>query len=300
MLQVSLLFPALFGRSSASASSGTAASSSTPASQPTATPAPAIPTDTANFSPAVQQQIAAIQTELASIRSQLATLEAKNPAPVTPAPAPKPKPVPAKPKTAYGEPWKPSPGSLHGTDTSNWQSGSEFNTSVGNNKWTCIKATQGTGYTDPSFASRWAELGKKVQDGQMDLRMAYCFLDPGNGKAQAQHFLNTLGIKGKLPAGTRLALDWEGAALNDTQCLKDAANYIYQVTGLWPTIYVQGSMESVAHNSVPQAPIWEAAYGSSINRNVPFFQYSDGGSSNIDQDVFNGSEAALRKFAGFA
>jgi len=49
---------------------------------------------------------------------------------------------------------------------------------------------------------------------------------------------------------------------------------------------------------VPGAPIWEAAYGSGINRDVAFFQYSDG--PNYDHDVFNGNLAALERFAGWA
>jgi hypothetical protein len=131
----------------------------------------------------------------------------------------------------------------------------------------------------------------------MTLRIGYLFLDPGNGQAQAKHFLDTLDIHGPLPAGTRLALDWETAALKSPETLRDAANYIHQVTGLWPLIYVQASKLSVAKATVPDAPIWEAKWGSQIKTDVPFFQYSDG--PGYDHDVFNGDEAALRRFAGF-
>ncbi|HEY9721966.1 MAG TPA: GH25 family lysozyme [Oscillatoriaceae cyanobacterium] len=215
----------------------------------------------------------------------------------SPAPAPSPGPTPT-PSGNYGEPWSPSSGQLHGADTSNWQSQSTFEQSIAGTQWSCIKASEGTGYTDPTFASRWNELGTKIQNGQMSLRIAYCFLDSGNGKAQAQHFLNTLGIKGKLPAGTRLMLDWEASALNSPQTLTDAANYIHQVTGLWPLIYTSGSQVSRAKAAVPQAPIWEAAWGPSPSTNYPFVQYSDG--PGYDHDVFNGSLSALRKFAGFS
>lgn len=205
----------------------------------------------------------------------------------------------AKPHGSTAEPWRPGRGQLHGGDTSNWNSNATFQSSIQGSRWTALKASQGTSYTDPTFASRWNELGKKVASGQMSLRMAYGFLDPGvSGAAQAQHFLDVVGVHGPLPAGTRLALDWEGAALNDPGVLRDAANCIHKVTGTWPVIYVQGSMMSVAKATVPQSPIWEAAYGSGIKTNVPFFQYSDG--PNYDQDVFNGSKAALRKFAGFS
>ena len=48
---------------------------------------------------------------------------------------------------------------------------------------------------------------------------------------------------------------------------------------------------------MPHAPIWEAAWGGSINRGVPFFQYSDG--PGWDHDVFNGNLKSLEKFAGW-
>ncbi|HEY9854994.1 MAG TPA: GH25 family lysozyme [Stenomitos sp.] len=204
---------------------------------------------------------------------------------------------PAQPPS-YGEPWQPGPGELQGADTSHWQTDAEFNSSIQGAKWTAIKASQGTGYTDPTFQARWAQLGQKIQDGSMKLRMAYCYLDSGDGAAQAKHFLDVVGVHGRLPAGTRLALDWEGAALNSPQTLKDAANYVHQVTGLWPVIYVQGSKLSVAQSAVPDAPFWEAAWSADINRNVAFFQYSNG--PVYDHDVFNGNQAALERFAGWA
>ena len=197
-----------------------------------------------------------------------------------------------------GSPWKKGPGTLHGADTSHYQSNATFERSIKNAKWTGIKATQGTGYTDPNFKARWAELGRKVKSGSMKLRMAYCFLDKGNGEAQAKHFLNVLGVHGKLPAGTRLTLDWEGAALQSPSTLHAAASYIHKVTGTWPVVYVQGSMLAVAKRTVPHAPLWEAAYGEAVNRSVPFFQYSDG--PGYDHDVFNGNLKALEKFAGWS
>jgi GH25 family lysozyme M1 (1,4-beta-N-acetylmuramidase) len=188
---------------------------------------------------------------------------------------------------------------LQGADTSHWQSDAEFAASIKNAKWTAIKATQGTSFVDKSFNQRWNMLGQKVQSGDMKLRIAYLFLDPGNGTGQAKHFLDTLGIHGKLQPGTRLALDWEAAALNSPSTLRDAANYIHKVTGLWPLIYVQASKLSVAKATVPEAPIWEAAWNhGKIKTDVPFFQYSNG--PGHDHDVFNGDENALKRFAGWA
>jgi GH25 family lysozyme M1 (1,4-beta-N-acetylmuramidase) len=209
------------------------------------------------------------------------------------------KPQPPKPANTNTEPWKPGPGQLEGSDTSHWQSDATFESSIAGKKFASIKATEGTGYVDPSFKKRWDELGKKVDSGKMDMRMAYCFLDSGNGKGQADHFLKTLGINGKLKPGTRLALDWEASALNSPQTLKDAAAEIHKVTGLWPTIYTSASQVSRARAAVPNAPMWDAQWtNGKSNHSVPFVQYSDG--PGYDHDVFNGSESALRKFAGFS
>ena len=164
-------------------------------------------------------------------------------------------------------------------------------------KWSAIKATEGTGYVDPDFRARWNELGQKVANGQMKLRVAYHFMSPGDGVGQAKHFLQSLGINGPLQAGTRLALDWEASALNDPGALRDAANYIHQVTGIWPLIYTSASQVPRATQAVPNAPLWVAKWSSNIPTNVPFVQYSDG--PGYDHDVFNGDEAALARFAGF-
>jgi len=207
-------------------------------------------------------------------------------------PAPSPGPV--------GNPgsWSPGPGQLAGADTSNWQSGGTFEQSIAGSQWTAIKASEGTGYVDPSFRARWDELGQKIASGQMKLRVAYEFMHAGNGTAQAQHFLATLGINGPLPAGTRLALDWEADALNDPQALADAANYIHNVTGIWPMVYTSASQVSRVRAAVPNAPIWEAKWTGGLSvSDVPFVQYSDG--PGYDHDVFNGDLAALERFAGW-
>ena len=207
--------------------------------------------------------------------------------------------------------WKPGPGKLLGADSSHWVSNAQFQRSLRGAKWGAIGATQGTRYVDPTFHARWREMGQKVKSGQMKLRIAYHFMEPGNGVAQAQHFLNTVGVHGKLKAGTRLCLDFEQSALSDPGALRDAANYIHKVTGVWPLVYVQGSALGEARGAVPQAPIWEAAWSApdgqnggagNDNRNVPFFQYAGDVPVNGDAhdfDVFNGNLASLEKFAGW-
>jgi peptidoglycan hydrolase-like protein with peptidoglycan-binding domain len=205
--------------------------------------------------------------------------------------------------------WHKGPGTLYGADTSSsYQSDAQFQQSIKGAEWTAIKATDGVSANQDTFQQRWAELGRRVASGKMKLRMAYCFLEPGHsGVAQAQTFLNTVGVHGKLPAGTRLALDWEQGALADPGALRDAANYIHKVTGIWPVVYCQGSEVSAAESTVPHCPIWEAEVAdnagdplpvSERNRNVPFFQYS--WVPGYDHDQFNGNLSALEKFAGYS
>jgi GH25 family lysozyme M1 (1,4-beta-N-acetylmuramidase) len=210
------------------------------------------------------------------------------------------KATPPKPSVPYGEPWsKNNKGQLHGGDTSHYQSKSTFESSIKGSPFAAIKATEGTGYTDPTFKARWNELGDKIKQGKMKLRVAYCFLDKGNGAGQAKHFLDALGIHGKLQPGTRLALDWEASALSSPQTLKDAANYIHKVTGLWPLVYTSASQVSRAKAAVPNAPMWVAQWsGGTSVKNAPFVQYSDG--PGYDHDVFNGDLKALERFAGWS
>jgi GH25 family lysozyme M1 (1,4-beta-N-acetylmuramidase) len=168
---------------------------------------------------------------------------------------------------------------------------------VTKSKFGAIKATEDTGFVDPEFKSRWQTMGKLIDQGKLKLRMAYAFLQPGNGVAQAKHLLETCGIKGKLKPGTRLVLDWEAAALGSPSTLKDAANYLHKVTGVWPVIYCSASQVARAQAAVPKGFIWSAKWDGAVPRNVPFVQIGDG--PGYDHNVFNGTVKALERFAGW-
>jgi peptidoglycan hydrolase-like protein with peptidoglycan-binding domain len=186
-----------------------------------------------------------------------------------------------------------------GYDTSHFQSQATFNAALNktSTRFMGIKATEGTTFTDPTFKSRWAQMGRKLEPGKFDLRIAYHFLSPGNGRAQADHFLKTLGINGPLTPGTRLALDWEASALNSPSTLKAAAERVHQVTGVWPLIYCSVSQIARAKAAVPKAPIWDAHWSEEKSDfKYPFVQ-TDG--TGIDENIFTGSELALRKWAGW-
>jgi peptidoglycan hydrolase-like protein with peptidoglycan-binding domain len=187
---------------------------------------------------------------------------------------------------------------LYGADTSHWQSDAEFQRSLNGAKYAALGATDGHGFVDPKFKQRWAEVGQRIKNGAMKLRIAYHFLEPGDGVGQAKHFLSTLGIHGKLPRGTRLALDWEAKALSSPQTLRAAAQDIHAVTGTWPLVYTSANEVGTAKQMVPSAPMWEAKWSHGLAvHGVPFVQYNNG--PGFDRDVFNGSLAQLEKFAGW-
>lgn len=227
-----------------------------------------------------------ISSRIAGEKKQVAILEKEIKAAATP---PKPKPAPApNPNLNKKQIFK-------GGDFSHWQSNGTFQSAIKNMQWAAIKATEGTGYVDPSFKTWWNEMGTRIAKGQQKLRIAYHFLDVGNGTAQAKHFLDTLGIHGKMPPGTRVALDWEASALSSPSTLRDAANYIKKVTGQYPLIYTSDSRAAEAKRTVPGAQIWDAHWGSGIN-GYQFQQISDG--PGYDHDVFVGSLADLERFGG--
>ncbi len=58
-------------------------------------------------------------------------------------------------------------------------------------RWAIFKATQGTGFVDPSFAAN-----RRKAEKRGILVGAYHFLQRGNGKAQADHFLRTVRATG--------------------------------------------------------------------------------------------------------
>ncbi|MBK7863559.1 MAG: peptidoglycan-binding protein [Archangiaceae bacterium] len=187
----------------------------------------------------------------------------------------------------------------HGYDVSAWQTTAQVRSLLGkkSTKFLGMKATDGTGYTNPNFKKWWSMAGKKLGPGKLDLRIAYHYLQPGNGRAQADRLLKTVGVHGRLKPGTRLALDWEGAALGSTKSLRDAAKRIHQVTGTWPLIYTSASQLGRAKAAVPHAPMWDAHYPPDrSDYQNPFVQTSGDG---VDHDVFTGSELALRKWAGW-
>ncbi len=194
---------------------------------------------------------------------------------------------------------------IQGIDVSHYQ-GSINWTSVKNSgkKFAFMKATEGTTYTDPKFATNWA--GAKSAGL---IRGAYHFAHPGTDPvAQADFFINTVNptsgdlqmmldletTDGKTPSQVR---SWTVSFINRISSRTGRPGIIYTGFYFW--------RDSAGNRSNLNCPLFLAAYVTDPNDYVPaawsfftFWQYTDTGSvsgisGNVDRDAFNGSTTGL-------
>jgi GH25 family lysozyme M1 (1,4-beta-N-acetylmuramidase) len=234
----------------------------------------------------------------------------------TPKPTPTPKPAPTKPGP------KPLPGSgsgpLQGIDVSDNQGAINWSALHREGvKFAYIKATEGTYYTSPSFASQY--------DGAYHagiVRGAYVFAIPSysSGKAQADFLVAHGG--GWSADGLTLpaTLDIEYNPYGSNPCyglsqgsmrtwLNSFLNEYHARTGRWATIYTTANWWSMCTGGwtgpTKNDPLWIAEYGVgspsplvSGYHGYTIWQYSSTGPwLGGDSDVFNGSWARLEAFA---
>ena len=176
-----------------------------------------------------------------------------------------------------------------------------------------IKATEGTGYVNPAFASQY--------DGAYQARLirgAYAFALPNDssGAAQARYFVANGGgwsADGRtLPGALDIENNPYGAA-----CYKlskgamvawiASFNATYEaLTSVWPVIYTNNRWWAKCTGNYGgfgnQDPLWIASYGSTgaLPAGWPtfsFWQYANSGTFPGDQDVFNGSRSQLIRLA---
>ena len=119
-----------------------------------------------------------------------------------------------------------------------------------------FKATQGTGFVDPTFASRVA----MAQEAGL-LVGAYHFLDGSDPVAQMRHFL---GVTAGTKAPLLLALDFEPNPSSQAMPIQagGAASTVHSKTGVWPVIYTGRWMLSAPNAILAECPLWLAEYGS--------------------------------------
>ncbi len=195
--------------------------------------------------------------------------------------------------------------SVQGVDVSHYQGTINWSSVKASGKaFAFCKATEGTTYTDPNFASYWAGM-KSVGL----IRGAYHFGRPGSDPTvQADHFVNTVApvngdlqlvldletSDGKTPSQVR---SWTVTFLNRVQARTGRPGIIYTGFYFW--------RDSAGNGSNLNCPLWLAAYVSDPAPYVPaawgtwsFWQYTSFGSvpgvsGNVDRDAWNGSLAAL-------
>jgi lysozyme len=118
-----------------------------------------------------------------------------------------------------------------------------------------LKATQGTGFVDPTFLDRAAEAKAAGL-----LVGAYHFLDGSSPAAQVAHFLTVAVSEGDV---NWLALDWEPYPSSQASVMQaaTAAASVQAATGRWPVLYTIRSMLSVPNRTLSKCPMWLAEYG---------------------------------------
>lgn len=118
-----------------------------------------------------------------------------------------------------------------------------------------LKASQGTGFIDPTFLPRAAE----AQASGL-LVGAYHFLDGSNPSEQMAHFLSVAHDEAGL---NWLAIDWEPYPASPASVMgaAQAVATVHTATGKWPVLYTGRYMLSSPSAVLSNCPLWLPEYG---------------------------------------
>ncbi|GAA1957499.1 lysozyme [Kitasatospora viridis] len=202
-----------------------------------------------------------------------------------------------------------------GLDVSSYQGNVDWATVAANGgSFAYVKATEGTGYTNPYFAQQY--------NGSYDyglIRGAYHFALPNasSGATQATYFVNHGGgwsADGKtLPPALDIEYNPYGATCYGlsqsamVSWIASFSNTVDSLTGRYPTIYTTTDWWSTCTGNYggfgATNPLWIARYNTSPGT-LPngwsyqtFWQYADSGTFPGDQDYFNGAPDRLQALA---
>ncbi|MFF2614653.1 lysozyme [Kitasatospora sp. NPDC058046] len=202
-----------------------------------------------------------------------------------------------------------------GLDVSGYQGNVNWSSVAANGaKFAYVKATEGTGYTNPSFAQQY--------NGSYNaglVRGAYHFALPNasSGATQANYFVSHGGgwsADGKtLPPALDIEYNPYGATCYGlsqsamVSWIRDFSNTVHSRTGRYPTIYTTTNWWSQCTGDNggfgTTNPLWIARYASSVGT-LPngwgyqtFWQFADSGTFPGDQNYFNGAADRLRALA---
>jgi len=202
----------------------------------------------------------------------------------------------------------PAHHTIHGIDVSryqryiSWPAVSAMNVFGIRLGFCFIKATRGTGHTDPHFSRNW----KKSKQAGLVRGAYHYFISTQSGLEQARYFLRvTRFSQGDLPP----VLDLEEVkGVSVSQLRKEALVWLTTVesaTGIRPILYTNvGFYQQYLGRAFDGYPLWVAHYYQprqpSIGRGWTFWQHSDAGRVNgiegpVDFNVFNGDSSAFRR-----
>jgi len=205
---------------------------------------------------------------------------------------------------------------IPGMDVSGYQGNVNWTAAWNNGaRFAYVKATEGTGYTNPYFAQQY--------NGSYNVGMirgAYHFARPNvsGGATQADYFVAHGGgwsRDGKTLPGA-LDIEWNPYAGGTCYGLstggmvawiKAFSDEYHAKTSRWPVIYTATSWWSQCTGNggdfTSTNPLWVARYSSTVGA-LPyawgvytFWQYADSGDFPGDQDTFNGAYDRLQALA---
>jgi GH25 family lysozyme M1 (1,4-beta-N-acetylmuramidase) len=170
-----------------------------------------------------------------------------------------------------------------------------------------IKATEGTGFVNPDFASQY---NGSYRVGL--IRGAYHFALPGHssGAAQARYFVAHGGGWSRdgrtLPGALDIEQNPYGRecyGLSHSALVSWIASFTityHALTSRWPVIYTDGGFWATCTGNFRgfgEDPLWVA--GSQTLPGWSFYSFRQYAGSTFpgDQDIFNGSQSRLSKFA---
>jgi lysozyme len=170
-----------------------------------------------------------------------------------------------------------------------------------------LKATQGTGFVDPTFLLRVAEAKAAGL-----LVGAYHFLDGSSPAEQVAHFLTVAKSEGGV---SWLAIDWEPHPASQASVMQAATAVasVQAATGMWPIAYINRFMLSAPNTTLSKCPLWLPEYGNNPICPLGFsqwklWQHTDGqvgsavvlvpGIGPCDRSKFAGTVDQLRAWWG--
>jgi lysozyme len=191
-----------------------------------------------------------------------------------------------------------------GSDIASYQGAPDFSQyKASGRQFVLIKATEGTGYVNPFFATN--RVNAHAQGLGVGL---YHYADGGHSLDEAKHFIDTCG---SLVTGEVLMLDWEVGYSDPVGWCKQFLDYVFDRTGVRPLIYLNQSL----NNSYDWSSVVSANYGLVLavydnNTNgaprtdwpfVAIKQYTSSGrvpgiNGNVDLDVFYGDLTAFQRY----